>query len=429
MIAEVRDVEPLIGADLLAMGSRFPDWVPRREERFEYLNHAIVRRTVRVDLDLSGFYPDVAAAPRWHGMIVVPVAVLRRGSHVTFDVRAEDGSLLPRLTADEERGFVYRGVVAQAELVLAGAELSLNTRDLLYRLVHEPHDADVPDNEQMGELRGSAEFSLTLRNVRQFYYLLVPLLPDQGARRVVTFSYLEPIASSPSAEGAIGAGFPDGPSEKASGVRWLGAEVRGAGDCRSYHLEVVAPPALRILGATLKVQGANPGVIPQESVDNDRLETHAHMHLKDVGSLSWGAFACRMMLPATGIVRAAVASSIFTLASLAVVGCLIWLPGLVWFVNSKVDPGASSEAFLLVPGLVGPVLASASNHGLTTTLLLRTRLLMWLSGAASFVAAGAMAFGLDGALRIIAWAAALALASFCCLQLVLQYRRLKGASQ
>lgn len=165
---EPKNLQAVIGSDLLSMSHRFSEWVPRREERFEYVNHAIVRRTVRVDIDLAGFYDSTEDMPLWRGLAVVPIAVLRRDRHTTFDVRAEDGSLLPRLTAHEERAFIFFGVVAQAELLLDEPATEA-TRDALYQQIIEPPDAHVADTEQLGSLRGNPEFAQTLRHVRHFY--------------------------------------------------------------------------------------------------------------------------------------------------------------------------------------------------------------------------------------------------------------------
>lgn len=425
------ELEAVIGSDLLALTHRFSEWVPRREERFEYVNHAIVRRTVRVDIDLSGFYPILDDMPVWRGLAIVPIAVLRRDRHTTFEVRAEDGALLPRLTAHEERSFVFQGVVAQATMSLADA-LTTASRDALYQIVTEPPTVTVADTEQLGELRSKPEFAQTLSHVRRFYYLLTPLRPESGHRRVVTYSYLEPIVvPSEETRTAIETAFAHNGLDKTApaGERRITAEIANAGDCRSYHLEVVAPPALRIVDAQLRVQEAAHGSNPQDVGDNDRLATHAHMHISDLGALSWGAFTCRMMLSSTGIVRAAVASSLFAFASLVTIAGLIWLPGVVWFVHSDLDQSAGTSAFLLIPGAVGPILATTSNHGLTTSLLLPTRLLMWLTGAASFIAAGAVATGLEGALRIVAWAAACALSATCALFLTRQFVRLRAAER
>lgn len=410
-----------VGTDLLFLSEQFHQWIPRREERIQFINHAMYRRTVRVDIDLSNYYDAVSVAYNLElldGQLVVPVAILSRTQHTSIEVTDEAGNLLPRMTQDEERLLVYAGLLQAAEDALQeqGQKIEPATRDLIHQIVHQPPETDHKPNSQLTILRSHNLFGVMLQNAANSHLLLVALDPQKGRRRIISFSYLEPMSQAPSENG----------DKRLSGEFLFSTDVYSSGDCRSYHLELSAPPALRVLDARLTVdRKGGPAAGRLVATDDDRLVTHAHVHLSGVPQYSYGEFECRLALFDTGLVRTALASSVFSLVTIAAVAALVWLEGPIGL-GKGLDTDAGTALFLLVPALAGPLFASSSNHGLTTWLQLPTRLWMLISGGASFVAAGTVATRVDSPLKAIGWSAAGAFSFLAALIIWKQWKRLRS---
>lgn len=389
-----------VGVDTLSMARDFPRWVSRREERVRFVNHEITERSVRVDLDLSSYRltdTGVFDLTEVGGRYLVPVAVISRAQHTTFQIVNESDDRLPRLTADEERFIVYSGLafLVERELRDRGVEMEAETRNHVWSLVHEPSGTDLASNPQIEQARENPMIAAFLDEASRSHYLLVPLDPSRGDRRVITYSWLEPARTRSEA------------AEADPGVLTYSTAIRTAGDCRSYHFELSAPPALRVREATLSVQPAGDRAAHLEEVhDDDRLATHAHLHLAGVPPTSPGEVTCELSLTSTGLVRTALVSSVFSALIVGAIGLLIWLDGPLDWVNGSVDASSSTALVLLVPAFAGPILAATSNHGLTTTLQLPVRFTMWAGGAGPFLAALALATGVQGPLRAVLWVVA-----------------------
>ena len=277
-----------VGLELIILANDFRSWIARREERLEFVNSAVVRRTVRVDIDLgvileSEYKPE--SHPLWKGYVLVPIGVLTRGLHATLEVVREDGSQIPRLTKHEERSLVLEGLI---DLHLGGrqrATLNPQYLEVLQSLVFQEPVEDVIHSHQgvSQTLLADSNLLSAVRMVNRNYFLVVPLPPDGPSRRVVTYSSLEQIPSASPG------------SRDRMGERSIPVEVPGAGDCRSYHFELVAPPALLVRDAELRLVAAERQAQPRIYHDVDRLESHAHLYVEDAGRLMSAKFSAKLV--------------------------------------------------------------------------------------------------------------------------------------
>lgn len=416
-------LDQTIGQNVLLLADDYAAWMPRRVDSIECVDHAVARRTVRVDVDLANvaYLEDEGEWPRWHGGLLVPLAALSRfGGHTEIAAVDESGGALPRLTKDEERRFALGAIEQQARHVLDGADVPDFMLHALHQHISTKDPALVPDalrgSDIANRLIDDRRLRQTIRRLTATYYLLVPLDPGDGARRVLTYSYYEQLT------------FRDAPAPLPKrlftqiGVTELDVATPAAGDCSSFHLVLPCPYDLQVTNALLDLQTAEGQSIQYE--DDDRLPTRAHLYASAATSLASGSAKVRLHLLPTGLVRSSVYSGVF------IVGTLIaGLVGTV-FAHGHTFPTADTDAavalLLLVPGVFGSTLATPSRHSMTTKLLFPTRLTLVVASLMSFVGAVAVAVGLKGGLALGVWSVACVVAIVCTIVLSTQLIRVRG---
>lgn len=424
-----------VGANVLVLADRIPEWITRRVETVEYLDHAVARRTVRVDLDLEaiGDVRDAEKWPRVGGRLLVPVAMLQRRSLTSAEVVEEGGGRMPLLNKTEERRLLQDGLTSLAKAVLKEADPSAAITEQIASLVQgdppEPGDPAPAWADAAAPLMSNRAFQYQLYLVRNYYLLVVPIDPDRAPRRVVTFSYIEDVVPPQNVED-------DNLSPAARtlmrfrwifndiGERFVYVHAPSAGDSASYHLQVPAPYDLEISEGRLVFEEAVRGGVVKEVPDRDRLRTHAHVYLSKPMPLKDAWFTGLLRLSPSGLVRAAPLSALFVVWSLA--GAMLYTMSTDDWLFENGDPNSASSLFLLVPGAVAALIATPSKHSMTTRLLFPTRLLLWVTGIASFAGAYTIAVGLREWLAVTVWLVAVLISAGCCLALARQYNRLRA---
>jgi hypothetical protein len=338
--------------------------VARRFETVEVLDATAARRTVEIHLRLPH---DRAAWPTLQGEHLVALARLRRydedgfTSHTTIDVRDERGAVVPRITRREERDLVLRGVLRYAEAVLGRAADPMTAAAARMVVVGNAPPTIVaasPDGEDLFE---DPDFELLVREVSRHYLLLAPVPTTSPARRVFEFEYEEMPDVQPLVHGLGSRILKARPGIAAT------FETNGAGDCESFHVEVLAPPDLVIPpgSSRLRLESISQGRRTTfVHFDDDRTDRRAHALATGVRALSKGAFHVRFLVQETGQVLALRAATL-------VAGGLVLMAALaVWFVPphrlDEIDRSAVTTLLLLTPAVVTTALAVRSRHGLAS---------------------------------------------------------------
>jgi hypothetical protein len=264
-----------VGRRLLLAQLEFSRWVLRRVETVSFEQGRSVARKMTIEFAIRPDAPsflveedDGAVEELW----LVPLTIMKRRTLVDFQLHNEDGTPLTlpglRLTQqldesmllaaaatlakpdDTVRSFV-RDVVAGDRLVVAEA-------------MRRYEDGDL--GEQLAALRNHDLFVMTLDRLRFNFTLYVLLSRERGRHRLLHMSFVEPIswryqrAQLDRESGDFVTYTPMIPvpwdtGHLASELGLTPTRVRlqtpAAEYAASYHLEVVAPPGVRIVNATL----------------------------------------------------------------------------------------------------------------------------------------------------------------------------------
>lgn len=382
-------------------------WVLRREERVELLSARLIRRTVRAHIDLGPWWPDQLVP--LGKLVLLPIALIDRRRHARIEVRSESGAIMSRLTRQEERNYLYHGLVQQAELVLRRRTLPVEVDAALRLSVDGLPGTEPTGPMEFRSLIADKYMANAMRQVGNYFHLLVPVnVEEDGLRRVITYTYLWPVSEP----------------KIASGVLAAPVEIVAASHCRSYHLDINAPTATRFTYGVAECEAGRD--YPSLKVTNDsHIDNELHVHIADAKDLLTAECWFELALSTTSPIRTALLVS--TLGWLALVSVVLVQSGLV---PGSVENPAAPTLFILVPGVAAPALARVQRHPVRTAMLSQTQFALWSSGLAAFVAAGALALGLRGVLLAIGWTVALLLSSSSVLVLVRQMWVLRhGASE
>lgn len=421
-----------IGLNLIDLANRMPEWQLRRAEQIEYLDHAVARRSVQVEIDLGAIegLDNAAAWPRDRGGLLIPLAILSRRQHFTIEVVDESSAVVPRAVRSMERALLLEGLLSQAKSVL-GRPPPLQLRNLLSSNLLQPPGPEDEQPWKLPAIAGGPElaadrvfhFERVLQQLTTSYYMVIWVDLADGLRRVFTYRYLDEV---PPADPVRLRPRPLLHFLRHDiGRRAITAETPGAGDCMSYHLDFPAPIGLEIHDARLDVQGPSIDTQPPKvgrAVNDSGSPTRAHLFLSFATPVSAGGLSATLRLLPTGLPRAAVASVSFT--------GLVVLAGTLLVVSSggHFERGVSAEAVvavLLAPGAIGSVLAIPSRHNMTSELLWPTRALLGLASGATLIPTAVTAAGIQGMPQMLLWTGSLALIGWCLTILMRQYLRLR----
>lgn len=429
------------GLALLRVFVRSSDWVVRRVENIDFLDERTVRRRVSVDFtaprDALSFVRDDGRKVR-----ILPLALMRRKSLVNFDLRDEESRPMPLVGLRQNQALTLAAARAWADVTLFEHDrLELADTSAIDPLLRQLVEGDQGDLETAYATlkeheRGSDEDALSvLARDRWFrglidrlagsFMLLVLDDGPEGARRVVKFSYDEPLTlrySTPSYKKHTPG---SGPSYGSGGRRLSWREpapllatlgltptlvrfpVPAAELAASFHFHVAAPPQVTIVEASLLAGLPNlyRGATPEEdknewAVPCDEQGSHDHrlrrrpsfdsvtggypnvdLHVVDVpyGSLSRAQVA--LQASTAGWLTTAVAATVLATATLVT----------AFMANPR--SGDTPTLLLITFGAaMVAALARPDPHRMITRLLSLVRALAAIATTLTLAGAAAFAF-------------------------------------
>ena len=402
--------EGTIGRQLVLMVVASNRWVLRRTDVLDFLDYAETRLTSTLEIDL-------AAAPRvpkgspnvWRGGQLVPLLVYDRQSHLHAEVFAGGDEKLPRLTRAEERRLVANGITA---LIAARCDV-VTSIDVLHSKVVAA--VKVPSSKSMGAELAAIRECLNndlpehIRKVLVLFHrfhLVLTLVPEHAQRMVVTVVRVVQ-------------------HELQRVVSWqrhalsVTLPVSGLNESRSYHVLAVAPLDLLFDTPRCAIKGLDGGQRRTVAVAERGGGRTLHVYVNERTSVTDPTLQVRLRHVRTGEPRFALLSAILSLLVLAV-GTLY-----ICAHDPAQIPGESDAAvalLLVVPGLIGSILAVPANHSMTSQLRWQVRLWVGISAVPVFVAAVAVALGWRDDGLILVWGLGMIAAAVATFMLWLQRR-------
>jgi hypothetical protein len=381
-------------AALLFTGSA---WVHRRVERIDILSAQLVRRSVSADFTVPA---DAAELLRLGdgGPYLVPIATLGKRPLRNFDLRDEGGATIA-IVGQEHNGLVaHSALLAHAGFALRNApspEPSAALTETLQTIAREaPGEASAAiDGLVARAANGDEESRLVLRHqaaqvlIRDLAdnYILLAVLDDVRRRRVLKYSYEEPLTLAPS---TIHERLGWSPVS-------VSIDVPAAAGPASYHAEVVVPEAVRILETVMLDETDR---LLADEGEADRAAVHAPNVLPDAQPrLEFALGLERGVLPVLGAAVAAL-----TTLQLAAGALLIDFDAL---------RGATPAASVLLAGsaFFAAVLARSGEHRLVQALFAGPRVLLALVALVAVMAGSGLGYDApSGAVKTIWEIAALA---------------------
>jgi hypothetical protein len=451
MERQLSTLEQEVGVALLDMGQHLWDLVPHKSETVQIMDHERAIRRARVQVDLHAFageaterwppwedLPDTVNLPRprrslvrWRGRILIPIALLRPGTDDTPDVTNEAGELVPSLPENEVRLFLRAGLIATARTALGRQPLEPNLFKYLWETA-QPSYREIDKYIHGPRLITHPGFRTALVYATGYRYLVVPVNPDRGPRRVFTSQYIQPInqGRKPSQPQRSTTRFGRAWAQSASLIDRFASsghteETIPLGDisnCRRYELEVEAPYDTLYHDASMDIE-----TLPESSSKPTKCDCSHRTKIRfaednepipKTGLLTAQLYALR-----TGVIRSSTVSAPFTLVILAL-GSLYatFMPG---HVVGRRTEDAATALLLLFAGVIGGVLAAPSKHPVTATIQFPTRVVLWTIGAVSFFPAAVVALGIRGLPALAVWYAATAVCAFATAHVIVQWCRLK----
>lgn len=172
----------------------------------------------------------------------------------------------------------------------------------------------------------------------------------------------------------------------------------------SYHLEIAAPEGTQVRRAGLNVQGPQTALPVQRAVRGARNLERAHLYLGEPAPGRGGTAEVALKPRSSTIVRSACVTALLVVGALALT--LINL--------EQIQEGGGLEVagalLLLVPGILAVYTARGGEHPMTTSMLYGLRLIAGSSGVWAVCGAGLLLLGPASGARLVLWFVVLALA-------------------
>lgn len=405
-----------LGATTWLFMYRTDSWLHRRTESLRWVDHALVRRQVTVDLEMP-----LRPRPDALDTHLIPIAILWKEPLDDFDLRDEGSNALPVLTRRENSWVAWSVLAAMGEIV--AEESGFDTPLPLDVLEHMKAvaECDIESAEAAlarlwkrrqktsGALRRTLKndewFRATAETLTYNFLLLTPLKHEPGRRRVIKFSYVHdlPIERRPL---WIQLGW--------APVHYL-PELPAIDESNSYHFTIYPPPGLRV---------SRVEVLDDESEDvlarSDPRGEIAHVYLGSVepGTTAYADVTLRPSLP--GLVRT---GALFSLINAILLTLFLMLA-------EHVTTDAGTSLLLTLPSVVAIFLVRPGEHPLATHLIFGLRAVIALGGLLPFALATGLALGVSSEFKLLlmkelvalAWIVALA-AGVACISALMAVRR------
>src|SRR4051794_11022356 len=232
-----------------------PEWVRRRVECVDFLDHKTARRRVSIDYEIpEGLFGTLGR------LRVVPITVLQKSLLRRFDLRDEVGAAVPMLGQRENSVLSANALIFTAETIVGGpippyvAEIlgeitsgqATAARDQIAQWPFRNKAALTLGRHHWSKLLESTAFMESCQVLASNFVLYAAAESRTGERRILKLSYEEPISQ-----------FTESlPKQAAATFGWrrkgFGLPAPAVSQAESYHLEVSAPQDLTIDVALLR---------------------------------------------------------------------------------------------------------------------------------------------------------------------------------
>ncbi|SDR89215.1 hypothetical protein SAMN04489860_0312 [Paraoerskovia marina] len=411
------------------------------------------RRRTSIDCTLPADERLSWPGPGRGGQIIVPLGLFSKGPLRDFDIVDGDGRALSILGRDESATLACEIVCALLEsvddiqitpalertifaLVVSLPIRTAETTDAVDFLATGMHAGDrVLTDDELGRLSTTTRAILHDLGYGYILFGIVPR-PDTARRSIIKFSSYWTTTLHPD-ETPRASGLPPTYQRWRDVLRWradvglaslgirpaqLELPIRGAGDARSYHLELHLPAEIECHSLALMATPLQP------SGEIDRRAgpvSHAHGRF----SVRWEDGEDRIALAALtttgrGTARVAMLTSIATFAFFLL---SLALPGAMPTLERAGDPSA---VLLTLPAVALSIFLGVREHEIASVLLGPARVTIGLCAGLLAVAATALAWDLREPWLSTYWWIALCAAGLCALLHALgavQRRRRAGA--
>lgn len=394
---------PADGLSMLLMLLRSPKWVHRRCESVTFHDDRTVARRVSIDFTVPTLAPLVELTPD-APVRLIPLTLLRKKTLVHFDLRDHENNALPLLGLRQTQALTETMLAAWAA-VLSGAptpgtpgdkEISRCVRDIAHGTQDHLRSAirtlkGTPSRSTFShnQLYGNPCFSVVIDRLVDSFMLIVALGADVGVRRVIKFSYDEPLSLEYKSHETGVRG--DGPGRLWAALGWEPMRIRfptpAAENCQSYHFEVEAPAGVHIVEATMLAGRPSDRQVRPSFDQVGGGFPRANLHVADVpnGSLAQAQVSLRVARDGW------LSTSVLACLATALVLFATWV--------SVARPRGnleSPEAILLtVTGAVATVLVKPYEHRMVTRMLSGVRVLTIAATSLPFLVTGLLLFGAD----------------------------------
>jgi hypothetical protein len=427
------------GLIAVQLALRFPEWILRRVEQAVYLDDTTVRWRVSATFRLPEADFFNITTPLTSGQkIYLPLSLLKKRPLTQFDARDEDERPLPVLTTAQNSTLSESGMTAiiwSLAESLGRSGLDDRTVKTIRAVVSAPPVRalsilkDTLKGGELAEVLAQDEVLTALtQEFATSFMLLVPARYEPGRERVVKYAYTSPLPWSwlwPPRNFFALFGWADFRSS---------LEALALGASGSYHVEVEAPPDVRLASAALtgdyqdRERSYRVPVLLDRDGDNPRVNLHA-VRPSAVGLAYEKERAAYKKLPfirrlctqkpertaepsdpldaaeairpsaverddrgfATVWFRNEVPGTFMAAVVVSIVTCLT-----LWGARTRLaelDGEAAAAILLALPVLVASYLIRPGEHAFATRLLLGVRLLALLVGICALLVAGLLAGG------------------------------------
>jgi hypothetical protein len=396
------------------------DWMSRRKETIEFLDHERLRRSVSIDFTLPGGLE--VRVPTGSGLSVfVPLTLLEKRPLRGFSVFDEDGRALPILNRPEHGAICEAMLVQLAETALRiklGRDVALAApiRRLLSQIIRgvgqEAQSAlgDLLDGRGMSPAwqRNTIRLDGPLRSLaadlsHQFILFVELDEATAGRRRVLKFVY----------EQELDVFFDKIAQRCAIAPAQISIRAPAVGDAMTYHVEVVCPDDLEITSATLveareKDGGADDAPArrrersqppPMYRLPNARepmVGARPHLLTSNQPRGTRAYLELQLRLDPRGLLAAALTIAVFSF--------LVLTTGAILGSFGRHAEGEVAAAVLVaLPAAAAAYLTRPGEHRLVTRLVSGVRMLLLGVATLSIAAAATLAVDFCHAARLTIW--------------------------
>jgi hypothetical protein len=354
-----------VGTDVFLLHAQIEKWVLRRIEKVEFLDDRSVRRQVTIDVELP-LHPPLSG-----DQYFLPLALLTKQPLVGFDIWDESNTSLPILTRWENARIAWSMVVSVAEFGLDATLDEAVVSDIFAIVSAEAWEAERLYNEFIESanplkktLTRDEDLRSLLLDLASNFVLMVPITFDAGARRIIKFSYVEPIEF-----------------ERFTWRQRLGQEpapirfdLPAIDEGASFHFEAEAPEGLDIYeGEIVRLPGGSGGTEERLAYNPERAQ-RMHLYPRDLPKNAAAEARIWLLPTAAGLIRA---SLIFCSGVFAML--------LVLYFRLPQASARAPSLLLSVPGLIGLFLVRPTENRMATRMLFWFRAAVTFSGFLPFV--------------------------------------------